>query len=249
MKLLAKNITKHYKITLLMFSVISLTVVLGIWQVSRAYEKESLQNSFIKKSDGDPVDFEKIVKEAANKQEKDINYQHVKLTGQYIKNKHLLLDNQIVNGKPGFNVISAFVTKANQLILVDRGWLGPIINRDKIPEIPETTQQLELTGLLFNQLPKPFLLAKESLSTDWPKIIQALDKKQLKSIFNLKDFYLLRLHIPQAGAFIPHYKPINITPEKHWGYAIQWFSIAFIIFVLFMRFILKNINEAKELYS
>ncbi|MDE1464212.1 SURF1 family protein [Spartinivicinus poritis] len=249
MQLLVENITKHYWLTLFMLSVITLTVMLGVWQVSRAYEKERLESAFINKSIGDPVEFGQVVKEISSYKEKDINYQHVKLTGQYIKNKHLLLDNQIVNGKPGFNVISAFLTKNNQYVLVDRGWLGPVIKRDKIPEIPEDNQQLELTGLLFNKLTKPFLLAKDSLSSDWPKIIQALDREQLKSIYNLDKFYLLRLNTPQAGSFIPHYKPININPEKHWGYAIQWFSIALIILILFVRFLLKNAKEVRESYN
>ncbi|WP_163836190.1 SURF1 family protein [Spartinivicinus ruber] len=241
MKLLLNNIVKHYQLSILVLIVITTTTVLGIWQISRGYEKVTLQEKFIQKSSGEPVDLDQFLSSTENKNNRDdINYRYVISKGSFIRNQHILLDNQIVNGRVGFNVISPFVTEQGRLVLVDRGWIGPITRRDQLPEVPEYNEQLKLVGILFNQLSKPFLLSKEALASDWPKIVQALDTKQLKKIFNLTNFYLIRLDKPQEGAFTPHYKLINISPEKHWGYAVQWFAMAVIILLLFLRFIYKN---------
>lgn len=253
MKLLFSQLIKHYQLALIVFAVIVITTTLGCWQISRAYEKSNIQEVYLKKSTGKAIQLDYLLDDTEkinNQQIKDINYQYVVSNGQFENGKHILLDNQVVNGKPGFNVITPFLTTTGRILLIDRGWLGPVIRRDQIPKIPEYNHQIKLSGLLFNKLSKPFLLAKEPLSNKWPKIVQSLDVVQLKKIFNLSEFYLLRLNQPQVGAFTPHFKAINISPEKHWGYAVQWFSMAIIILLLFFRFIYKSKKvEVKELHT
>ena len=51
------------------------------------------------------------------------------------------------------------------------------------------------------------------------------------SIEVISETYL-EIDSDQAGSLVADFPPINIRPEKHTGYAVQWFFMAVALFIL-----------------
>jgi surfeit locus 1 family protein len=55
--------------------------------------------------------------------------------------------------------------------------------------------------------------------------IQQVIYQELASHSGL-DLFPALLYQQQKSDFIPHYQPVVLPPEKHRGYALQWFLLA-----------------------
>ncbi|GAB59509.1 SURF1 family protein [Rheinheimera nanhaiensis] len=137
-----------------------------------------------------------------------------------------LLDNQIVGGQVGYDVIVPVqVEGLTPLLLVNLGWVAGGRDRRQLPliEIPE---RIRLDGLLRTEVSGLMLLGQNAEETgSWPMRIQQVDYGELARISGLHLLPVL-LYQQQSTEFISHYQPVVLPPEKHRGYALQWFLLA-----------------------
>ncbi len=137
-----------------------------------------------------------------------------------------LLDNQIVEGQVGYDVIVPVQADGvNQLLLVNLGWVAGGRDRSRLPliDIPE---RIRLEGLLRTEVSGLMLLGQNAEETgSWPMRIQQVDYDELARISGLNLLPVL-LYQQQNTEFISHYQPVVLPPEKHRGYALQWFLLA-----------------------
>lgn len=215
---------------------------LGFWQLYRADYKQQLQDLYEQRSAATPVALSQL------KVTDDIAYTRVRLQGRFDNAHHFLLDNRTLNGRPGYEVISAFwlepaLTMATgesvQWLWINRGWIPMLARRSDLPEIPAVTSGTHsLNGQLL--LPtKAFVLADVPLSGQWPEVIQAIDLQQMKTRLLSQQTattvpYLLRLETGEAGSFQVSWQPVNSTPQKSLGYAVQWFLMALVLTGLYV---------------
>ncbi len=72
----------------------------------------------------------------------------------------------------------------------------------------------------------------------WPKRMQTADVEKLYNALGkndkMKSEFLLRLKSHSNGALDSHWQLIKTGPEKHWGYAVQWFAMAILLVALFI---------------
>lgn len=226
-----------WKLTLFYLLLLPLLVGLGFWQLYRADYKQELQTLYDQRSAALPVLLSQL------KKDNDVAYRRVRLQGRFDDQYHFLLDNRTFNGRPGYEVISAFWLEPAlvvpnvglvELIWVNRGWLPMGAQRSELPEIPSFfAAALSLSGQLV--LPtKAFVLADIPLSGLWPEVIQAIDLPQMKSrlrgeLAPAVAPYLLRLDAAEVGSFEVRWQPVNTAPQKSLGYAVQWFLMAFVL--------------------
>ena len=145
-----------------------------------------------------------------------------------------LLDNQIVNGRVGYDVVVP-VQAQDSMFLLNLGWTEGRADRADLPQvaIPEV---IELQGVLRTE-PRPFLLGQNIESgSGYPQRIQAVLPLQLAEASGLRladaVFY------QQQSSFIPHYQPVILPPEKHRAYALQWalLAVAVVFVALAVRY-------------
>ncbi len=145
-----------------------------------------------------------------------------------------LLDNQIVNGRVGYDVVVPVQAQDNKFLL-NLGWIEGRSDRADLPQvaIPEV---IELQGVLRTE-PRPFLLGQNIESASgYPQRIQAVLPLQLAEASGLQladaVFY------QQQSSFIPHYQPVILPPEKHRAYALQWalLAVAVVFVALAVRY-------------
>ncbi len=215
-------------VSILLFVIlISVLVGLGFWQLQRADEKQLFLDQQANQLARTPVQLQ-----LNSDHFEKMRFQPVYLHGQFDCEHQILLDNKILNGKPGFHVITAFrPNTTTQSILVNRGWVSMNANRQPDQQYQNCPRQvLQLQGIVndFPGLGYHFSGSTESATHNWPLILLELDAEKVASALNypIVDYLLLMDKKLEAGfvrdwSFAP-----SILPEKHIAYAVQWFGLA-----------------------
>ncbi len=214
---------------------ITLTMVyLGIWQLSRAEQKQTIKD-FVIAQQSQHVN---LNQELLNE---DMLYQSAAGLGQFLPEHVILVDNQVYQGQVGYHIIAPFQLSNNkQIVLVNVGWVAVGESREVKPiiELPQT--QLEISGRLQKPHAKPPLwLEKYKLVHQevWQFLpITEFIKRSALTVAPLlleldEEFSALSRYPRQWREYDD--KWIN----RHKAYALQWFSMA-IVFIL-MCLVLK----------
>jgi len=215
-----------------------LLLSLGFWQLGRAEQKEVLlrqQNS------SSQVAVLKLTKGI------DLNttrYRKATITGHYDSAKQYLIDNQILNGRVGYYVMTPFMVDGLKVaVLVNRGWI--LLNKDRrvLPELTIDSSELTITGRI-NHFPVVGIkLAGAEIPTEgWPSVVQVVDSKVLskKLGYELLPFQIELDKNMSHGYERDWKKKQFMPPEKHVAYAVQWFGLALTLTVLFIGFSRKS---------
>lgn len=207
-------------ITLLLFFAF---VYLGFWQLDRMEFKHNLEKDRTTALNAPPI----TVKELETMPL--IRYRQLALKGKFLNDKNLLLDNQILNGKVGYRVLTPFQVEDSQhLILIDRGFISAGPSRNSLAPVPEIPGGVQLIGRI-HQLSQGITLKEDPIATEmhWPIQIQKLDYKKLSELL-AQNIYPFILQLPEESPYVFQVFPfsLGLSPKRHLGYAIQWFALA-----------------------
>lgn len=163
--------------------------------------------------------------------------QTLHMQGQFLNDYSRFLDNQTLNGKAGYAVITPFLYE-NSIYLVNRGFVV-YENRDILPEIKPVLGTVKIEGYLKSNH-KPLLL-NDSLQDPILNRIQFVDEKYFSNklshdvfheIFMLKSGDGLLSLQPEKSAYLSHH--------RHQAYAIQWFLLGLCGIVILLLASLKR---------
>lgn len=216
---------------LLLFCAVLAPVLLslGFWQLERASIKAEILSR-----EGQQVEVRDLALAVSIQEERALRQlvgQSLSLRGHYVRERDLLLDNRTRHGKVGYEVVSLFqpVNPDIPAIWVNRGWVVAPDLRTQLPLVVSPRELVTIETLIFKPLPAAFS-QEADLEEGWPKRLQWLDLSKLARLFSqaVHEGWLVRLRDHyQAGAFDTDWPPIvNISPEKHRAYALQWFGLA-----------------------
>lgn len=224
------RIQRQWKLSLLVFLFMPLLISLGFWQLDRAQEKQLLLEEFTQQYQLPAKKIEAIDLSVSQQN----NYQHVIVSGSYDNDRYWLLDNQPREGKVGYEIIMPFWT-GEQWLLVNRGWVLSPIYRDQLPEFTTPEGDVTIEGYFFGASKNAvFTQTASDLKQEWPKRVLQLDHVQVEKALGGNVAPLpLRVTDSSPGAFITQWPVINTLPEKHQGYAVQWFAMAFALLLLY----------------
>jgi len=232
---------KSYYFIALSILILALCVFLGFWQIDRAEEKRILLEK---------IHVQSIVPVTDWKSAEDA--QIIFLVGQYDTSSAFLLDNQSYEGAVGYDLIVPFITEASSIVfMVNLGWVEADINRNVLPEIELPSHSLEIKVRVYKPSKQVFRLSENQYAnTGWPKRIQYFSSdyfmEELRHKYEFATqvvFYETRIEERQLGGQIRHWNYQHMPPEKHVAYAVQWFSLAIVIFLLSIFFLQKSIKE------
>lgn len=209
---------------------------LGMWQWHRADFKRALQKAYAEQRDHQPLTLTEAIRDPNG-----LRYFPLSISGHYVSGQQFLLDNQFYQHQIGYYVLTPFVTDEGKTLLVNRGWVARAdAHHFKIDDNHRT-----LTGRVGTAPKKTFLLGENiHPSATWPKTIQAIKLPDLSQSLNTPLEPVILLLSPLAeGGFTRDWQPQGLTPEKHMGYAVQWFAFATLLVVLFVSLNLKKRDE------
>jgi len=219
----------------LIIATLVLLISLGFWQLDRADEKRAIEDQIASANSGD-VEFVTSVEFL-----KDKEYYHVRLQGSYIGDKQFIYDNQIVDQISGYYVLTPFILKgASKAILINRGFIPWNGRRDKLADIDIADKLTEVKVQISKPVKRMELEASE-LTGDFPVLIQALDLDEMSTIAALDFASVIGLLSPESdNGFVRQWEPYTGSIERHIGYAIQWFLMAFVLAFIGIRLALKQ---------
>lgn len=218
-------------------------LALGIWQLQRADEKRGLEESYRQQQDLPPIEVGLMDKPGT-----DLGFRRVSMRGQYLREPLILLDNRLMKGKFGYQVISGFLAEGSeQIMLLNRGWTVADPGRRTLPAVPLPAGVVDVSGHVYVSPGPPFQLKAPELKDEWPAIQQILDTGLVESALGRPVFvHEIRLDSSSAGALAVEWPVVNMRPEKHVGYAVQWFMMAFVLVCIFLWRSFINDQEDDE---
>lgn len=210
--------------TVLMLVLVPLFVSLGLWQVRRADEKQSLMQLQQSRSLESPV---KLLPEMSELGE--FRYRPVVVSGNYDTEHQILLDNQVFNGQAGYHVVTPLRLQGGRVgVLVNRGWVPMNPDRRQLPGVPAPAGPIELTGTLDKFAAVGLKLKGADIpSPGWPAVVQIADADRLRERLGYPLLpYQVLLAPAEPGGFDRAWRQTDLHPEKSRGYALQWFAFA-----------------------
>lgn len=219
---------------------IPILIALGTWQLHRATEKRQLQMQFQSRHHT-ILQLTDINTQTINQ----LQYRTIRVTGHYDNAHQLLLDNKISQHRVGYEVITPFIPQHSpKILLVNRGWIAGTRNRKQLPYITPSTGTQTIEGLVKLPPKKSFSLGQTTYQTTWPRRIQTLNLKKISAAYQKKLYPFVVLLSPKSpGGFTREWRPVIMTPEKHIGYAVQWFALALTLAIMCLVFSIRRRNN------
>jgi len=232
--------------TIFTFAFAPLLFWLGQWQLDREQEKIQLQNDYEMRMLAPAVPIKDI-----DWRRSDLGFLKVKTLGEFQNGRVYLLDNKIHEGRVGYELIQPFVTETGQTILVNRGWIAQGLSREQLPDSPKVEGVIEIQGSIYVPLDEAFLLngIEENGTLAGPKVIQSIQVEAISADLKKEIApYTVRLLENSPGLEQANWQAVNMLPEKHRAYAVQWFAMLFALLVMFIYFGYKNprLNRNRE---
>lgn len=219
-----------------MLTIVSVAVFarLGVWQLSRAAEKQALHARY---SAGQQSVVELTLESAPTVS----RYQRVSARGRYDGSHQILLDNMpSVMGQPGYRVVTPFAIAPDAWILVDRGWYPPGKTRARLPDVAVSSSPRTITGQM-DALPKAGVRmgnGAPSKEQTWPRVMHFPEAATLAAALErnvLPGLVLLDPGQPDGYERVWRARAqTSMDPQQHYGYAVQWFAFAVVALVLYV---------------
>ena len=204
-------------------------VSLGRWQLRRAEDRTAAQDRFAMGRDL-PV----LTAPLANQESEEYRYRSLELRGQYLSSRQVLLDSMIHEGRAGYHVLTPFLPlNESRWLLVNRGWVEADPDRRVLPRV-EVGENTRVVRGRIDALPRPGLELGGSIGPEaWPQVALFPSFDELERRFGepLLQYQLL-LDAELADGYVREWQLRMLPPERHVGYAIQWFSLAGTLFVI-----------------
>jgi surfeit locus 1 family protein len=232
-----KSFNPGIKISVFFIFFAAVFFALGVWQIERGQNKQQVLDAFNAAIKAEPS----VLSSTSKK------WQRVYVSGSFDESRQILIDNTIFRGRVGFKVFTPFILESSdKLLLVDRGWIEQESFRENLPSITINTPFAELSGLLVNP-ELGFVLSEDLISKSWPKIsqTQSLDYLVKEYPEELYPFILVAEPTFKDALNYMEVIPTNMPPVKHYGYALQWFTMFLVLCGMYIYFGLKNKNYEK----
>jgi surfeit locus 1 family protein len=215
-------------------------VWLGVWQLSRADEKRELLVTYEARREAAPVNLPTLQGYT------DQAYRRVRIEGVFDPEHSLLLDSRTRDGQVGIELLQPFHDLASdRWVLVNRGWQAwP--DRRLQPEFGTPTTSISLYAWVYQPAGKPFQLGSDSESGRWPRLVNSVEPGKLWARLGRQGLpYELRLE-PGPAALQADWPVVSMSPDKHIGYAVQWFALAATLFGLYLYLGIHNAREHRH---
>ena len=215
-----------------------LGIALGNWQTRRAEEKTALQARLAERGAAPPLRLGATPPDPAA-----IEFRRVLVTGSFVADWPVYLDNRPLQGRSGFVLLMPFKiadadARSPKYVLVARGWLprDPAAH-DRVPAVPAPAGEVTIEGIAVRRPARTMQLGTPTPPA--PRaIVQNLEPADFARASGLD---LLPLLVEQTGpaprdgeGLVRAWPAPAADVDRHKGYAFQWYALAAMAFVFFV---------------
>lgn len=230
--------------TIAFLLVFPLLVSLGLWQLERAGEKDALIAAQSAREQDLPLDLNLARGLAA-----EDRFRPVRASGRFVPERQWLHDNRVRDRQAGYHVYSLFeLSGAGRSVLVNRGWVPVGASRAQLPALPLPSGALQLQGRLDRPASVGITLGEVEYTDLGTTVLPYLDVPAL-GIATGRDLLPLVLVLDgdQPGALTPDpLTAARMGPEKHLGYAVQWFGLATALLMIYVGLNVRRVSKESQ---
>lgn len=216
----------------LLVNLLAFMLLLGLsyWQWQRAAEKTKTLARIAYSEQQGPI----RISELSTLAYKDRDGANLDFTARWLSPMVWLIDNQMVEGRIGYDVLIAVKDKSASAeagaLLVNLGWIAAPPQRELLPEvvIPE---QFRVQGIFRTRTQGILLGTNIENRGVWPMRIQQVNSELLAGYLD-EPLISGLLYQQNTSPFLIHYRPVILPPERHKAYALQWLLLAIALVVI-----------------
>lgn len=218
---------------------------LGVWQLGRAELKREMLAEAQRALSARTPQPTAVLTDAARADA----YDWVEIRGRFVEAPAVLLDNQQHAGRVGIRAYRVFETHAGMRVLVDLGWLALPPDRT-LPQVPRDAARHALRGLLLPPPGSGLRLGEPQPQADGTLLTMRVEPDAIALALGMPGL-APRVLRPEPEAGFGYQRdfdilPNTLPPEKHIGYAVQWFALALAVLV---TAVLLTVRRARRLRS
>ncbi|MBN1218256.1 MAG: SURF1 family protein [Anaerolineae bacterium] len=244
-KLLAgKWLIRH----LLVLAAIIVLINLGLWQLRRLEQRRALNEAILAGLNA-PV----TVLSGQDIDPKALNLHRVTVTGTFDNDESMVIVNRPFNGLPGVRlVVPLRIEGSDGAVLVDRGWIPLAESAPDKRQIYEENGTVKIEGIAYKtQLqPNRWLIPTDPTPGPGESRLDEWFRVDIKRIQAQVPYSLLPIFIKQspnedAAPDIPPLREegIELSEGSHFSYALQWFSFAVILVIVYGALIRQELKK------
>ena len=206
----------------------------GFWQLRRADEKRDIQVEQAYRGAKEPLSIAPELLAAARVER--LRHRRAVATGRYRGERQYLLDNRTHDHVAGYHVLTPFRLEGSDVhVLVNRGWLPVGADRGRLPEVSIDGDRLRQAGTIVAPPATGLVLGPTGYDAPgWPRVVQQVDMARIgQQLGSPLMPFVLRLSPDSDRGYTREWRTRpGLTPERHVGYAVQWFALAAALVVL-----------------
>lgn len=209
--------------------VVAILLGLSLWQWQRAAEKYNTLARIADWQAQGAIDLHALA--LINNNEQD--GVHLDFNARWLAPMVWLVDNQIVNGRVGYDVLIAVEDTASvnsPAVLLNLGWVAAPLQRDRLPSI-DIPDKLQVQGIFRTRVKGVLLGTNIENKGVWPMRMQQVDTESLREYLQQPLINGL-VYQEKNSPYQIHYRPVVLPPERHKAYALQWFLLAVAVVVI-----------------
>jgi cytochrome oxidase assembly protein ShyY1 len=226
-------------LTIIAIACIVIMFFLGFWQLDRKHQKEQRLSQIEQRQDANAF----LVSDVANNPQDFIDFPVV-VTGE-LSEQTFFIDNRLKNGVAGYEVLAPVSTNYG-IVLLNLGWVPGTGNRAELPRVLLPNKN-EFIGALY--VPSDNVMISETNFNygRFPVLMQQIDFAEIQKHLGEDVLpFTIRLEADPEANFIRDWQVVVMAPERHLGYAIQWFGLGIAALTIFLLTILKSMQRSQE---
>ena len=200
---------------------LALLIGLGVWQIERLHEKETLIASVHAGMSAPPMPLSQALRAGAANAE----WHHVRVSGHFLHDKELYLFAQGPRGEFGTQIVTPLVQDDGEIVLVDRGFVPDALHDPRSRPAAQVTGEVSVSGVLrMSEKPGLFTPAPNETTRLW-------FVKDVPSMAKAAGIRTSAVVIEADATTNPGGWPLGGQtkvdfPNDHLQYAMTWFGLA-----------------------
>ncbi|NOT06314.1 MAG: SURF1 family protein [Anaerolineales bacterium] len=229
--------------TLLVFAGTAVCARLGIWQLDRLDQRRAFNTQVETMRAADMLDLNKELPSDIDSME----WRSVAVTGEYDFENQVVIRNQYNGDQYGYHVITPLLFDGGA-VLVDRGWI-PADGNSAPGDWRKYDEAglINVTGQIRIGQAQPIIggVADPQLAPDQTRL-DAWNNLNLERIAKQIPYPILTVYVQpntedaNSAPPIASQPIVELTEGSHFGYALQWFSFATILFIGYPFYLRKQ---------
>lgn len=212
----------------------ALTATLGQWQWGKAELKAAKQAVYDEGERLPVLSWQEAVSLGT-----EAFYRRVRVSGRFLPDYRVLLDNRVQDGRAGYHVLTPLDMGQDSVVLVNRGWVEAVADRRQVPTVGTPAGELTVEGILVHAQGRYLELEQ---GTEAGAVWQNLDLDRYRTWLGghggtVLSYWLVLQTSPTKDGLVRAWPKPDLGIARHRSYAVQWFSLCILIVGLWVYFV------------